>query len=211
MAQTEGVIKYRLEFTQTSPPSGEELRELMAWRRMLYRLGLIGQDPSRYEGFGYGNISQRCEDEPGAFFISGTQTGGIAELSPGHYCRVVGSDPLGNHLLAQGAIQPSSEALTHGVLYRLDPSIRVVMHVHSPELWRNAAALGIPQTGASVPYGTPEMAREVARLYESATEAGKVLSMAGHQDGLVSFGATAQEAGLVLVGLLARAWQEAPA
>jgi hypothetical protein len=31
--------------------------------------------------------------------------------------------------------------------------------------------------------------------------------MAGHEDGIVSFGATAEEAGFVLLGCLARAFQ----
>ncbi len=207
MAQSEGVIKYRLEFTGGEPPCGAQLRELSAWRRMLYRLGLIGQDPTRYEGYGFGNISQRCSDAPQAFLISGTQTGGIAELSPPHYCQVLECDPERNRLVASGSIQPSSEALTHGVLYALDPEIRFVMHVHSPALWSAAKKLGIPETSAEVPYGTPEMAREVGRLFGAARAAGNILSMAGHQDGLVSFGRSAEEAGTVLVRLLASAWQ----
>jgi hypothetical protein len=81
------------------------------------------------------------------------------------------------------------------------------MHAHSPHIWRNAAALELPMT-ANVPYGTPEMAAEVARLYrESDMAQKKIFGMAGHEDGIVTFGATAEEAGFVMIGYLARAFQ----
>ena len=55
----EGVIRFDLEFTAVSPVTIPALDELNAWRRILRQLGLIGQDPSRYGGYGFGNISRR--------------------------------------------------------------------------------------------------------------------------------------------------------
>jgi hypothetical protein len=209
----EGVIKFDLTFTEAPPLPGEALRELGAWRRILFLLRLTGRDPERYEGLGYGNVS--CRLEPYAapphrrrFAVSGTQTGGLAELGPQHYAVVAECDPAANRVVAAGPVRPSSEALTHAALYALDDSLRCVLHVHSPELWRAAAALGIPTTDPAAPYGTPAMAAEVARLYaDGAVRRGGILAMGGHEDGLVSFGASAGDAGTVLVRQLARAFQ----
>lgn len=212
MAGTEGVIKFQMEYTVAPALPGAELRELNAWRKILFMTALIGQDPNRYGGYGFGNISCRIDStwqagEQAHFAITGTQTGGQAELTPDDYVLVTACYPEQNKLVAQGPVKPSSESLTHGVLYALDSKVRWVMHAHSPHIWRNAAALALPMTGP-VPYGTPEMADEVARLYrEGDAREKRIFGMAGHEDGVVSFGATAEEAGFVLLGYLARAFQ----
>lgn len=213
MATNEGVIKYQLDYTEAAPLPLAELAELNAWRRILWMTQLIGQDPARYGGYGYGNISCRLDsvDAPEGqhrFAVTGTQTGGMAELTPVDYVVVIGCYPALNKLVAEGPIRPSSESLTHGTLYALDPAILWVMHAHSPHIWRHAGALGVPMT-ADVPYGTPEMAQEVRRLYAETDAPQKhIFGMAGHEDGIVTFGRTAEEAGFVLLGYLARALQQ---
>jgi ribulose-5-phosphate 4-epimerase/fuculose-1-phosphate aldolase len=211
LTQQEGVIKFALEFRAAPPLPYVALREINAWRKVLYLLRLTGQDPARYGGLGYGNISQRlvpfdAPPERRRFVISGTQTGGLAELDAGHYTTVVESYPKANRLVAEGPIRPSSESLTHGALYALDASLRFIMHAHSPEIWRHATALGIPLTDPAAAYGTPEMADETRRLLrDEAVRAGGIFAMGGHEDGLVAFGRTAEEAGTVLLRALARA------
>lgn len=207
----EGTIKFNLQFTPSPPLPGETLREINAWRHILYLLQLIGRNADRYGGFGYGNISQRLEpyDAPPhqrRFVISGTQTGGLAWLAPEHYSIVVECHPEQNLVVAEGPIPPSSESLTHGMLYALDESLRFIIHVHSPHIWQAASELNIPITSKEVAYGTPEMAREVQRLFQE-TEVRELLifAMGGHEDGIVSFGHTAEEAGMVLIRYLAQA------
>lgn len=213
MNQQEGVIKFALEFRQAPPLQGEKLRELNAWRRILFLLRLTGQDPERYDGLGYGNVSLRlapfeAPPERRRFVISGTQTGGLPKLGAGHYTTVIEAYPEGNRLVAAGPIRPSSESLTHAALYALDASLRCVMHVHSPVIWRHAAALGIPCTDPAAAYGTPEMAAETARLLrDEAVRSGGLFAMGGHEDGVVAFGGSAEAAGGVLVRALARAFQ----
>ena len=93
-------------------------------------------------------------------------------------------------------------------LSALDGDLRYVMHVHSPELWRHAHTLDVPITRPDVPYGTPEMSDEVRRLFrETDVRQRRLFAMGGHEDGLVSFGRTAEEAGAVLLNDLARAVQ----
>ena len=65
-----------------------------------------------------------------------------------------------------------------------------------PKSGAAAAALGIPITDASVPYGTPAMAAEVARLYATSDMAQRrIFSMGGHEDGIVAFGESAEDSG----------------
>ena len=82
------------------------------------------------------------------------------------------------------------------------------MHVHSPELWRHAHTLDVPVTRPDVTYGTPEMSDEVRRLFrETNVRQRRLFAMGGHEDGLVAFGRTVEEAGTVLLNDLARAFQ----
>lgn len=210
-SKNEGIIKYHLEFTPAPPLPAAEIEEINLWRDKLYQLKLIGQDPARYGGYGYGNLSMRLApfDAPPnqrPFLISGSQTGHLPKLGPEHYTVVTECYPAENRLVAHGPIRPSSESLTHGAVYALSPAIRVVLHVHSPEIWQAAAGLGIPITDASVPYGTPAMAAEVARLFASTDLAvRRIFSMGGHEDGIVAFGETAEEAGATLLSALTAA------
>lgn len=213
MAEKEGVLKFQLEFTQNQTVSPDDLKEINAWRKIVYLLQMIGQDPDRYGGYGFGNISQRLApfDAPRhrrPFVISGTQTGGLAELTAEHYAVVRECYPQENRLVAEGPIRPSSESLTHGMVYDSDTDLRWVIHVHSPEIWHQGEALKLPTTHPDVPFGTPEMASEVERLFrESDVKARGIFSMGGHEDGIVTFGRTAEAAGTTLLTYLARALQ----
>lgn len=212
MIQTtrEGVIKFQLDFKSGPPPSGECLRELNAWREIFRLLGLLGQDPTRYDGYGFGNLSRRLPGQAGAaFLISGTQTGQLHKLLPKHYATVHQCNPAANQLMASGQIQPSSEALSHGVLYQSCPEILWVMHLHSPDIFRRRVSLGLPCTNSAAEYGTPEMAAEIQRLAKDHDHSGSgLLVMTGHQDGILAFGPSAAETGNLVVESLARALQQ---
>jgi ribulose-5-phosphate 4-epimerase/fuculose-1-phosphate aldolase len=204
----EGVIKYRLQFTEAAPVEMKPLAALNRWRTILWQQALIGQDPARYDGYDFGNVSQRIGDFDAphgkrCFIISGTQTGHIPELDSHHYTRVMSYDAARNAVVAAGPVKPSSESLTHGMLYDLDNDLRVVLHVHSPDIWRAANRLGIPATDRAAAYGTPAMAAEVQRLFnETDVRERKIFSMGGHEDGVVAFGSTAEEAGDTLLRAL---------
>ncbi len=212
-AEREGVIKYDLVFSPRPPLPLETLATLNAWRTILYRLHLIGQSPQRYDGFGYGNISQRLEHtgtvgSMHSFVISGTQTGATETLQPSQFCLVTQAHPKQNRILAEGPIRPSSEALTHASIYQSSSQIEFVMHVHCPEIWHNTETLNIPRVDKTVAYGTPEMAVEVERLVQTHSTKDKgVFSMLGHEDGIVSYGHTARLAGNALINTLISAFQ----
>jgi ribulose-5-phosphate 4-epimerase/fuculose-1-phosphate aldolase len=212
----EGVIKFQAEHDDRRLDSrvlGDLACKLTAWRGIMAMTQLVGQDPERYGGAGYGNVSARV-GAPSAprgqrsFLITGTQTGGNACIRLDDYCVVERYDYHRNRVKSYGKILPSSESMTHGSIYDLSPHIRFVLHAHTPTIWRRARALRIPTTDPKVPYGTPEMALEVQRLFRSTTLAELcILSMGGHEDGIIVFGRTGEEAGQVLLTALARAYE----
>ena len=200
MSETEGVVKYQLDYNSAPPVSLDTIKEINAWRKIFFMLDLIGQDPARYGGYGYGNVSCRLKHNKEAFLITGTQTGHLPSLGPEHYTTVTMCDPDHNHIVASGPVKPSSEALTHGALYRADKNIQYVFHVHCPEIWNNAAIMGLTITDANIQYGTPEMAQEFERLvYIKEVQQRPIIVMGGHEDGVVTYGASAEHAGSLLV------------
>jgi len=203
MPEQEGVIQFDLQWQQTAPIHAD-LSALNAWRGILWKLGLIGQDPSRYHGVDFGNVSQR-QGSSRQFIISGSQTGHLAEVNEHHYALVTDFDPGTNRVVAEGLVRPSSETMTHGIIYTLDDSVNCILHVHSPAIWHAASALSLPRTAASVTYGTPDMANEVSRLFhETDVSQRGIFAMAGHEDGVVAFGTTPEASGLTLIRTLAR-------
>ena len=103
---------------------------------------------------------------------------------------------------------PSSETLTHAMVYAADPAITWVFHVHSPELWRASARLGLPCTAPDVPYGTREMADAVAVLARTLPARPLVFATLGHEDGVFACGSDARTTGAALVARLAEALRD---
>jgi ribulose-5-phosphate 4-epimerase/fuculose-1-phosphate aldolase len=212
----EGVVKFEAAHTDAplcARTYGDLACRLSAWREILVKVGLVGQDAALYGGAGFGNVSGRvgAPSSPRGqrpFLVSGTQTGGLSCAGLSTFCVVTAWDQANNRVVSHGPVRPSSESMTHGAIYDLGAHIRFVLHGHSPALWRRARALGLPVTADGVAYGTPGMAREVQRLYRETRLADQgVLAMGGHEDGVVVFGRTLEEAGERIVGWLARAYE----
>jgi len=207
MAEIEGVIKFNLTFSETSAEALKDdvdaftLSSLSAWRSMLKDLGLLGQTPERYDGYGFGNVSLR---QGKGFVISGTQTGVLDEVGLKDYAFCDTWDLSANAVSARGAVKPSSESLSHASVYDVHPEVQCALHVHSPDIWHGADALEVPVTDRNVAYGTPEMASEVRRLISPMASPG-IFSMGGHEDGIFTFGSSLEEAGLLMVATLAKA------
>lgn len=206
----EGVIKFNLRYTCSPPGTIPVPEALNRWRHRLWHLQLIGRRTDRYDSAGYGNVSRRIDyggtdETPRRFVVSGSQTGSLAQLDARHYCLVTDWDVRQNRVTAHGPIEPSSEALTHGMLYDQAADIHVVFHVHSPAIWQAAERLDLPATDQRVAYGTPDMASEVARLL-AETDVGVrgIFIMGGHEEGVIAFGRDEEAAGRVLLNALER-------
>ena len=197
MSET-GSIKFTYERSSVAPIVFDALADLNVCRRKLLRLRMIGVGT---DGIGFGNVSVRA---PGtqSFYITGSGTGVLADLRPEHIARVTDFDFDRNWLCCEGAAVASSESLTHAAVYESDASVSAVIHGHSATLWRRWYGLA-PTTTSTVEYGTPEMAREVARLF-AATDVRKekFFLMAGHVDGVVTIGGNLEEAFAILTRFL---------
>jgi L-ribulose-5-phosphate 4-epimerase len=181
----EGYTKYQCDWRLAPAPPAALVAELNAWRNRLYAAGLVGYYAQH--GVGYGNVSMR-EPGTGCFIVSGTQTGDVATTDENHYSRVTAWDVDANRVSCEGPVAASSEAMTHAILYTLDDRIAAVVHVHDDALWHELIDR-LPTTDRDVSYGTPEMARELERLYrQTAFAADGVAVMGGHEAGLLAIG-----------------------
>jgi len=195
-----------IKFTCESRRCGREITpfdgfaELNAYRRKLLQLRLIGLDAN---GIGFGNLSIR-DGTTNNFYITGSATGGIPELTLADCARVVAYDFKKNWLRCEGSAIASSESLTHAAVYESDAKAGAVIHCHNSKLW--AALLNqAPTSSKAVEYGTPEIAYEVTRLFKlTDVQSRKILVMAGHEGGIIAFGRDLEEAFAVLM----REWKE---
>jgi ribulose-5-phosphate 4-epimerase/fuculose-1-phosphate aldolase len=212
MMEQEGVIKYSLDFQrQALNASHKVLSEINACRSLMIGNGLLGQDEDRYGGYGFGNISKRRTESNTDFLISGSQTGHEHSLSNASLSCITDINIEQNTLRAYGEIEPSSESMTHGVLYQISDRIQAVIHVHSPDIWRNAEVLNLASTAKDIPYGTPEMARAVQQL-SSERMLGKaplpiLFVMKGHEDGVVAAGESLTQCTNILLNTLQQSKQ----
>ena len=182
----EGVVKFNCHWSQSGPVISDEQYEIINyWREVLFNMDLIGA----YEnGVGFGNISMRV-GTGNQFVITGSATGEIPELEPGHYVKV-------------NSFKASSESLTHAAIYLSDPGVNAVVHVHSIDLW-NELIYKVPTTNPSMDYGTIGLAKDILRLFgDSDVIEKRIIIMAGDRAGILTFGHDMDEAVNVLIEYL---------
>jgi len=191
----EGIVKFNCYWSQSGPVISEEQYEIINhWRDILFNLDLVGA----YEnGVGFGNLSIRIGSSS-QFIITGSSTGDITELEPGHYVKVSSFNIEDNAIMCCGPLKASSESLTHAAIYSVDPGTRAIIHVHNNRLWEELMNK-VPTTDPAIEYGTPAMAREMIRIFSSPEVFEKrIIVMAGDRGGLITFGTDLDEAADVL-------------
>jgi ribulose-5-phosphate 4-epimerase/fuculose-1-phosphate aldolase len=195
---SDGYIKYDCQLIQEKMTIPLELFEpLNYWRNILWDKGLIGAYP---DGIGFGNISVRI---PGTeqFCISGTATGSLPKLDSSHYALVEQCDPSRNSLSCRGQIRASAESMSHFAIYNSLPDAQAVVHIHNRPLWEKYLGV-LPTTSPEVEYGTPAMAAEITRILSlPETLQKKVIIMGGHEEGIIAFGKTVEEAAMIVLAL----------
>jgi L-ribulose-5-phosphate 4-epimerase len=195
----EGVIKFNCQWTKSGPLNGDWIKDINPWRDKLYTSGLIGVTE---DGIGYGNISIRFRQNE--FIISGSGTGKFEKLTGEHYALVTDFNIDENTIHSTGPIIASSESLTHAMIYDYAGDVNAVIHVHHLKLWEKLLK-SLPATAENIEYGTPEMAKEIARLFsEQNLSHHKLFAMAGHSGGIVCFGESLEEAGESLLNELSK-------
>ncbi len=168
----------------------DQLPALNECRRKLHELHLIGEDSN---GIGFGNLSAR-DGAAGNFYVTGSATGGLTEVTLADCVQVVAYDFEQNWVRYEGAAIPSSESLTHAAIYDSDPMASAVIHCHDSILWTKLLGC-VPTTSPAAAYGTPQMAYEIIRLFDVGdARTRKIFAMAGHEGGILAFGTNFEEA-----------------
>jgi hypothetical protein len=195
----DGVIKYSSDRVDGSAPTSAALTQLNAARTRLFELGLIGAYPN---GIGYGNLSVR--DAGMQFVISASATGAYRTLRDGQYCLVESFSIDRNWVRSRGALPASSESMTHGAIYLANPAVQCVIHVHSRSIFDGLLGRGALHTAADIAYGTPAMANAVMQLVQDQPGLPVLFAMAGHDEGVVAYGADVSSVTALLVDTLNR-------
>lgn len=191
----EGVIKFKLTLKRAPAPEKMQVIALEKWRALFFKLGLVGEYP--IDNIGYGNLSSRLFKK--TFIITGSQTGHLAHLQAHHYTKVIDCDLKRGSVTAEGLIPPSSESLTHYGIYEANQAIQYIYHVHHKELWEMLKNGPYDCIEEDIAYGTQEMA-EAARALLADKSSG-VFIMKGHEDGIIAYAPTAEEAGKIILEL----------
>lgn len=198
----EGVTKFEARHTHgpLSKRAAAMAPLLLSWRDRLFAVGGIGQDPARYDGAGYGNVSVRLST--GEFVISGTQTQMHPRGQRDDFALVTASDVEKNRVISSGPTPPSSEAMTHHAIYSATDRAGAVVHIHSPMVFARRSDLGLAAIERAVPYGTPQMAKATMAL---AADDVRAFVMLGHQDGVVVWAGDLDAAAQATLDLIAAA------
>ena len=185
-----GSVKFTCEQIAAEISRFDGIDELNRYRRALVHLGMLGVDAN---GIGFGNVSVR-DGASSEFYITGSATGALAELSPADCAKVVAYDFAKNWLRYKGTTVASSESLTHAAVYEWDSTAGAVIHCHDMQLW-SALLNQVARTPEEIEYGTPAMAYSVRRLFElTDVRTKKIFVMAGHEGGIVTFGENLEQA-----------------
>ena len=186
----DGYIKFNCVLDKCNSAIPESIyKELDRFRRILHDHKLIGV----YEcGIGYGNISMRIENTD-KFIITGSATGSFQDLGINQYVRVDKVEVGTNTVYCSGEINASSETMSHAVIYKANPMINSVVHIHNKSMWVEYLNI-LPSTSVGSAYGTPEIANEIlAIIKESKTTSGIIIT-GGHEEGIISYGVDLEEA-----------------
>ena len=188
-------VKFTHERARAEVTPFDRFVELNAYRRQLRELRLIGVDSN---GVGFGNLSVR-DGATKNFYITGSATAGIPELTLADCAKVLAYDFERNWVKYEGSTVPSSESLTHAAIYKSNAKAGAVIHCHDSRSWA-VILKQAPTTSKTVKYGTPEMAYEIMRLFRVTNlHSIRILAMAGHEGGFVTFGRNLEEAFAVLM------------
>jgi L-ribulose-5-phosphate 4-epimerase len=189
-----GYLKFQCYWSKTGPVDEGLVKTINPWRNKFYDKGWIGAYPNK---IGYGNVSIRLVGN--IFLITGTETGNLPRLTGEHYSKVVAYNLEKNAITCIGPAKASSESLSHAAIYTKNPLANAIIHIHSKKLWESLKN-SKPTTSANIEYGTPEMAKDIIRLFKETDLAEtKILVMGGHEDGIICFGSNLEEASNTLL------------
>ena len=172
--------KFKTIFAGKDLPEDSRLAEVMRWGADLYSMGLLPAESGGHAG----NLSFRNSK---GFVITagGVNKGG---LTPRNFVQVLACNLDTKTVEAVGELEPSSETMAHYLIYRERADVNAIIHVHDPLVMKHARKLDLRTTRKEHPYGTVELANEIAKALGHET----YVVVKGH--GVLSFGKSVWEA-----------------
>lgn len=173
--------KFKTEFRNEELPDDTRISEIIEWGMRLHKAGFL---PAEHGGHA-GNMSFRNNK---GFVIT---AGGVSKgsLNPRNFVQVFNCNIDTKWVEAGGQLEPSSETLTHYLIYRERPDVNSIIHVHDNLVMENAKELKIKATKREHDYGTVDLAYEIEKVLGHE----KFIVVKGH--GVISFGKSPWEAG----------------
>jgi L-fuculose-phosphate aldolase len=183
--------KFRTIFKKRELPDDTRIAEVMIWGAKLYKLGLLPAEAGGHAG----NLSFRNSR---GFVIT---AGGVnkGRLTPRNFVQVLNANLDTKRVEAEGELEPSSETMTHHLIYRERADVNAIVHVHDNLVVRHAEKLKLRSTKHEHPYGTVELANEVAKSLGHD----RYIVVKGH--GVISLGKSVWEAGKRIMAVHAEA------
>ena len=189
-------VKFTYQRARAEIAPFDALAELNACRRKLLEQRLMGVDSN---GVGFGNLSVR-DGVSRNFYITGSATGGLPELTPTDCVRVVAYDFAKNWLRYEGAAVPSSESLTHAAIYESDPTISAVDSLSRLGFVGGRFSIALRQLRRPLLTARRKWrTKSCVCSTISDVRSRKILVMAGHEGGIVTFGKNLEDAFDVLM------------
>lgn len=179
-------VKFSVDFlTKAAPKSFPYLKELIKWCHFFDKHQLAPP----YPGGSAGNLSFRKTSGKPEFIITGTKIGLKNNLTKNQFVHVIDVDFSTSKIKVNGLIEPSSESMLHWAIYNMRPEINAIFHGHSIEILEKAKENNWITTKNEVPYGTPELVKEVLNIIDNQD----FVIIKNH--GFLAFGKTIEEAG----------------
>lgn len=173
--------KFETVFKKKELPDDTRTAEVMMWGAKLHKLGLLPAEAGGHAG----NISFRNSR---GFIIT---AGGVnkGRLTPKNFVQVLNANLDIKKVEVEGELEPSSETMAHHLIYRERADVNAIVHGHDDLVMRHAQKLKLRSTKHAHPYGTVELANEIAKALGNE----RFLVVKGH--GVISLGKSVWEAG----------------
>lgn len=179
--------KFETIFKKKDLPDDTRTAEVMMWGAKLHDLGLLPAEA----GGNAGNISFRNSR---GFVIT---AGGVSKgkLTPMNFVQVLNANLDTRKVEVEGELEPSSETMSHHLIYRERADVNAIVHAHDDLAMKHARKLKLRSTAKAHPYGTVELANEIAKALDHE----RYLVVKGH--GVISFGKSLWEAGKMIMAV----------
>lgn len=176
--------KFETEFKNEEIPQDTRIYEILSLGQKFKKMGLLPHE----DGGNAGNLSFR--NSRGFVITAGGKDKG--KLTQRDFVQVLKASLDSMKVIAEGEEQPSSETLTHHLLYMERKDINAIIHVHDDTVLKNAHKLKIKSTERKHPYGTAELAKDIKKSVGD----GNFLAVKGH--GVIALGKSMWEAGKII-------------